>query len=611
MRRCNDCGETYSGSGSHLTCTTLEGLRSHGYVTIDPITLDEMVEFSTAHRRRCEDCRAIYFNDGVHLTCTTPLEARRYRSWAVSENGFPGPVETFAPPTEPTESNNITNPLEVSPLPPKAKAKPAEGITIIAKTSPEPSLVKPSLRTSISTHGFVHSITAPDLTPLQELFRPNDSRGQYVNGIFTATNKAKSFPKLLPYEIAIDQHANLLHALAIPRRDSITLPTPPAYDTTLPPNGIAKVIKAVGFEVEGCWRGREADSPENGGLDFHVVGDASVHSDYASMRTLGEVRLGPYPHGIINEDQVRHQYPDHVNASCGLHVHLSFPSLGIYNTFMSKQFYNWFIEGLKTWRTKQEAEGAPKRRTFWQRINGENTEYCAVNYDPNNSLQQTQNSGRRYNAINYCLAKHGTIEVRVLNAWPSPDECLLAVREVMRLFALWASQFTLPLDAISYGEKATDLDISIDDLPAMSLSTGHLVIHPSYRVARSVYSSPGSTCTLCYGGGLRQLSCGCVEWCSDCQPKRYKAQQIKHGVKTGTASCWRSKGYQWSHQNLLCGVPEQISRYEALYRLNSAHSPCPICGTSHREGHLSRPSSSCMLGINDGIAYGFSFSNLR
>ena len=555
--------------------------------------------------RYCCDCNSVYQGSGRHLSCARP-GANNYISWATNPMG---PVEFFPPDLQDSNATQatpnvvtITPEESISSMPAKAKVKPAEGVTIIAKSSPSDLAqgFKPSIRTSISTQGYVHSIKAPVMEAVHEIFKSSNNEDSYglIDGITVSPSLAKSFPKLLPRETAIQQHADLLHAMGIARRNSVPDLTLPGYDSTVTPAAY-RTIKAVGFEIEGCWRGREGeDGPD--GLDFHVVGDGSVHAETNNMRTLGEVRMGPYPNGVIDEEQVRHQYPDHVNASCGLHVHLSFPTMGIYNTFMSKEFYNWFIDGLKTWRTKAEANGAPRSQTFWSRIMGENRQYCPVMYNPDGCSGQVVSRASRYNAINYCLSKHGTIEVRVLNAWNTADECLLAVREVMRLFALWSSQFTFPLDTLSYGEEASQLSLATDDLPAMLMPSGPLLLHPGYRVSNAMISSKSAGCATCQGSGYRRLACGCHEWCSACQPKRYATQFIKHDLKR----CWAKKGLNWNKQNLLCGVPQAYAPYEGLLRTGNT-TPCPICGQSRMDGHLGRPSASCLMGMSENLLSGY------
>jgi len=453
------------------------------------------------------------------------------------------------------------------------------------------------MRTALSTQGYVHAVKVPDGTdilPLQKIMSGE------INGLALSRSLVTTYPKLLTREMAIEQHSTMLRSLNISRRKAAVTLTLPPYDATVPPEA-TRAIKAIGFEIEGCWRlTRDV-------LPYHVATDGSVRATIPSMHTTGEVRMGPYPNGVIDTEQVQSQYPDHVNSTCGLHVHLSFPNHGLYASFMSKEFYYWFIEGLKHWRTVAEAQGAPRSETFWNRINGNNVDFCAVNYRSEDCYGQLNGHANRYNAINYCLTRHGTIEVRVLNAWATAEECLLAVNEVKRLFILWAHQFKLPVNTLTYGDEeslsSSNLSVESKDFPAILVQNHRLVVHPGFRIANVATQTTCSKCTN--RGFITHPRCNCVEWCSDCQPYRHKEQSIKH-----SQLCW---GGYWCRQNIICGLPESFCSYYGLVAFSgiagASASACPACGVEY-PNHMRRPTEQCLLGYQDNAWYGFELNRL-
>lgn len=496
----------------------------------------------------------------------------------------------------------------------------------IAEPKP-PEILDSGISTVIGPNGLAHNIGADPSKILAIQGNLMANRVTTIMASLITLSKPgllKSIPALVPMELGLKQHKEILKVLKLPS-DEVKEPSyiKPSYDEIPSPESQG-LIKAVGFEIEGSWN--------NPIVDFRIVGDGSVNSNgypgSAPIVATGEVRMGPYSNGVIDVAEVVRCYPQYVNYSCGLHVHLSFPNKGIYNSFMNKAFYKWFIDGLKDWRTKAEAAGAPRYETFWRRITGTEetwarlpntrggrnlddgtprTNYCRVYYQPDWVASQTHGSyDHRYNAINYCFGKHGTIEVRVLNAWNTAEECIAAVREVIRLFRLWGGQnSTIPMNAALTGNEQALIG---PDLPSLFRVVDfpddlrYTVIHPSIRIPEAAIRASSASCSTCSGQGFRRYDCNCLEWCSSCQPVRYQLQGVKHD---NGPNCWRRHGISqhWYIGNINCGVPQNFVYYDRL----TGHRPsslCPICNNPASQ-HSSRPTSSCPMASSEDcwIAY--------
>lgn len=186
-------------------------------------------------------------------------------------------------------------------------------------------------------------------------------------------------------------------------------------------------IDLVGVELEGGWN----HEPEH----FHE--DRSV-SNLGGYNYHGESNSDPLKPELI-EGWILRNYPDEANASCGLHVHVSFTSKLKYMRLMDKKFQTYFLNALRIWGETENIKkeigraGHKVRAPFWARLEGNNT-YCATD-GINSDLQAIMTSkGRcRYKALNFCYSLHGTLEIRVLPVFKQKELAVKAVKEVLRI----------------------------------------------------------------------------------------------------------------------------------------------------------------------------------
>jgi hypothetical protein len=184
-------------------------------------------------------------------------------------------------------------------------------------------------------------------------------------------------------------------------------------------------IKLIGIELEGGWE----EEPENG-VNGESHSDGSVNS-FSGCQYDGEFVSRPMPLYDV-ESWIFRNYPDSMDSSCGLHVHMSLKTNLQYSRLMSKEFYDYFYRKLKIWGEKKKVY---KDSSFWKRLEGRNT-YCRVEYrDPDEQARSVSKGqyGDRYNMLNFCYGTHGTLECRVLPVFKSKGLAVSAIMTVCHI----------------------------------------------------------------------------------------------------------------------------------------------------------------------------------
>jgi hypothetical protein len=224
-------------------------------------------------------------------------------------------------------------------------------------------------------------------------------------------------------------------------------------------NGVVNRIAGIGIELEGGW-----DAPVEG---HTIVRDGSVKFVQPKMRRtidpqtgldrfvtvqeglkfpkyeIGEiVSPGPRNGGplTINNfaDWLRRCYPQHVNETCGLHVHMSFYTKLNYSRLLTEDYMLFVIESLKNWGRKA---GIPEDHMFWSRLDPTHPwtqQHCAHQFLGENQITINRKDFNsrgtpysRYTFINYCHAQHNTLECRGLPMFSTADESIAAVGAVL------------------------------------------------------------------------------------------------------------------------------------------------------------------------------------
>jgi hypothetical protein len=227
-------------------------------------------------------------------------------------------------------------------------------------------------------------------------------------------------------------------------------------------NGIVNRIQYVGIELEGGW-----DAPVKG---EEIIGDGSVRFDEPRARIdlrtgrplpadpnvpparppiqygKGEIVSPAPPRGALLTtetfaDWVRKCYPQHVNGTCGLHVHMSFFNKLNYSRLIVPDYTERMVDALREFATK---ERLPEDHMLWKRLDPNHAwtkEHCAHIFlgDKQVLVRKKDYSSRgteysRYTFINYCDAQHSTIECRGLPMFggqpTTRDDVELAIRAI-------------------------------------------------------------------------------------------------------------------------------------------------------------------------------------
>lgn len=133
---------------------------------------------------------------------------------------------------------------------------------------------------------------------------------------------------------------------------------------------------------------------------------------------------------------IKQCYPDKVNATCGLHVHMSFAHRLNYARIMTPEYMQAILKNLREW-AEEEKLGAD--HPIWPRITKPNHDHCAHQYlgDAQVKMRKKDYHSRgtahsRYTAINYCYAQHRTVECRLLPMMETSDQAVRGVNRVLK-----------------------------------------------------------------------------------------------------------------------------------------------------------------------------------
>lgn len=130
---------------------------------------------------------------------------------------------------------------------------------------------------------------------------------------------------------------------------------------------------------------------------------------------------------------VKQYYPSHVNASCGLHVHMSFLAARHYSLLMTPDYQRTIVSCLMRWAKEV---GLKEGHPFWPRVQGKNR-FCKFDFFPDaqitskNKAYTHEGEGNRYTAINYCYGLHETLECRLLPMFETAEEAIAAIQVIL------------------------------------------------------------------------------------------------------------------------------------------------------------------------------------
>lgn len=184
-----------------------------------------------------------------------------------------------------------------------------------------------------------------------------------------------------------------------------------------------KKIKKVGVELEGGW----FEAP------LWLAHDGSV-GDFSEDVRAGELQSPPFADEDGLFSWIRENYPDRVNGTCGMHVHISLKNRTYYQRLMSSEFADRLHRRMEEWGDGMDITN----RHFWSRQRGDN-QYCQRRFKADSQWAARTKSTERYTHLNYCWRLHGTLEYRALPMFKSREIGIAAIRVFLDCVEGWLS----------------------------------------------------------------------------------------------------------------------------------------------------------------------------
>lgn len=197
-------------------------------------------------------------------------------------------------------------------------------------------------------------------------------------------------------------------------------------------------INLVGVELEGGWNKLpgEYHIQRDGSVRFGAAGDDLAK--IALIKHVGEIPLPPLSTKEF-PSVMKLYYPSYVNATCGMHVHLSTNKAFAYQRLMVNKPYSYpgtIVEYMTRW-AKREA-GLNKAHPIWARLAGKN-EYCQHVFHADEQTKTSSKDfdhhrpGHRYTVISYCWGRYKTLECRLLPMMDTAEQGVRAVQEIVNI----------------------------------------------------------------------------------------------------------------------------------------------------------------------------------
>lgn len=198
-------------------------------------------------------------------------------------------------------------------------------------------------------------------------------------------------------------------------------------------------VNMVGVELEGGWIKLPPDrkAVDHDGSVFRPGFNPVDFEITSKLRYSGEIPLPPL---AIREfpSVMKVNYPAYVDASCGMHVHLSTKHAFAYQRLMVNKPFSYpgtIVEYMKRWAASQKL---PKAHPIWERLAG-NNEYCQHLFHADEQAKKADKGfnhhgdGHRYTVISYCWGRLKTLECRLLPMMTTADQGVAAVQEIINI----------------------------------------------------------------------------------------------------------------------------------------------------------------------------------
>lgn len=241
-------------------------------------------------------------------------------------------------------------------------------------------------------------------------------------------------------------------------------------------------IYRVGIELEGGWTALPpglSHIERDGSVQFPQFYQSGDHCydplTRASICQKGEIPSPPLlpdskkPADPLNmEKWLRNHWPQYINETCGMHVHMSFRNAFVYMTLMEERFMWTVLEFIKRWADAQVVKGTlAADHCIFPRIEGK-SEYCQHVFLADDQAQKVRKEydhhgqGHRYTVINFPFSRQGTVECRLLPMMSTVDLALEAIKEVMNITNAYLYQVAAMDNLVIDGKNAGKNDKEIE-----------------------------------------------------------------------------------------------------------------------------------------------------
>ena len=202
------------------------------------------------------------------------------------------------------------------------------------------------------------------------------------------------------------------------------------------PRRVKNRIAGVGVELEGGWIYGKAVSKvvHDGSVKFSKI----IYDQPNPPHAVGEI---PSPKLTTEQvdDWIKKNYPQHVNETCGLHVHMSFKYPLNYMRLMTPDYTVVLVKSLAEWC---EEHKLPADHPQWKRLKNPRHDHCAHIYLGDSQVRLTKKNYNsrggpesRYTFVNYCYSMgdtpRKTVECRGLSMFETADMSCDAVHAVL------------------------------------------------------------------------------------------------------------------------------------------------------------------------------------
>lgn len=130
---------------------------------------------------------------------------------------------------------------------------------------------------------------------------------------------------------------------------------------------------------------------------------------------------------------MKKNYPQVVNDTCGMHIHMSFKGAMNYQRLMIPEYTSTLVDYMIEWAKEEGLKGS---HPVWPRLKNE-SEYCQHKFQADEQANVTTKEynhsapGHRYTAVNYPFNRIGTIECRLLPMMETVEQAIRAVHRVL------------------------------------------------------------------------------------------------------------------------------------------------------------------------------------